>query len=84
MQKKFLKEQKPLKIGAYKRFKVKDRTAVLKLTTYNVYMLREVVCSHLASHNLQSYTRPASRIRTLLRQTEYISKSLMILRALPI
>ena len=38
---------------------VRNRTAVRNLATPGVYMLREVVKSRLASHNLQSYTRPS-------------------------
>jgi len=53
---------------------VRDRTGVLEPTIYGVYMLREVVSSYLASHNLQSYTRPVSFIRHKLRQTHDISK----------
>jgi len=53
---------------------VRNRTAVRNLATPNVYMFRKVVLSRLASHNLQSYARPVSKVRLELRQTQDISK----------
>ena len=50
---------KILGIGVFDGGAVRNRTAVRNLATPGVYMLREVVKSRLASHNLQSYTRPS-------------------------
>ena len=36
--------------------------------------LEKLFVSHLASHNLQSYTRPASRVHPKWRHTQNISK----------
>ena len=46
-------------VGVFDGGAVRNRTAVRNLATPGVYMLREVVKSRLASHNLQSYTRPS-------------------------